>query len=108
MNKPVMILLFSDASGQFIPQRFANEMVRDCVSGVDADTWEILEAGPDHEWYWEAWDQVLRDAVATDNGVRYRVDQDGDCWLIPEGMAFDDREGYYWPTDEAALTGAQS
>jgi hypothetical protein len=103
-SKPDMMLWLSDARGQYIPRDFATSFVdRDKhVAGVDAETWTILESGPDHEWYWEAWDDVCRDAIVTDeNGVKYRVYQDGDCWLIPEGMEWDDEsETFSYPTEE--------
>ena len=81
-----MMLLFSDASGIYIPQRFAHEMNFDRVTGVKQDDISILSDGPDHEWYWEAWDAVLNDAVLRDtDGTIYTLYQDGDCWAIEQG-----------------------
>lgn len=78
-------LLFSDASGIYIPRRFAREIARDHVSFGSHDFsegWDILE-NPDHERYWEAWQEVLDHATLTDgNGVEYRLEQDGDCWMV--------------------------
>lgn len=101
-SKPDVLLYLSDASGVYIPQRFADETKPECIGGVDDETLDILRAGPDHEWYWEAWDDVLRDAIVTDHesGVQYRVEQDGDCWLVPVGMEWDDDNGWHWPVDE--------
>lgn len=105
MTRPEPILWLSDSRGVYIPQNFAESFVdrdRD-VTGVSAADWEILETGPDHEWYWEAWDDVLDNAIVTDHkaGVRYRVEQDGDCWLIPVDMEWDDEKAWYvWPEDE--------
>lgn len=37
----------------------------------------ILEAGPDHDEYWDAWDLCLRDCeVEGPNGERYRLAED--------------------------------
>lgn len=102
--KPEPLLWLSDARGQYIPRDFATSFVdRDKhVTGVSQDDWAILEAGPDHELYWETWDDVERDCVVTDdNGVRFTVYQNGDCWLIPEGMEWDDKEEFFkWPDEE--------
>jgi hypothetical protein len=104
MTKPDVLLWLGDNRGQYIPRDFANSFVDrgKSVSGVTPEDWAILEAGPDHELYWDTWDAVLNRAIVTDEkGVRHRVEQDGDCWLVPEGMIFDDNEGWRWPVDEA-------
>lgn len=101
--KPDMVLFLSDARGIYIPRDFAQSIKRSALSGVTDEDMATLEAGPDHEWYWEAWDAVCQSAVITDeHGVRYHIYQDGDCWLVPEGMEWDERkECYAWPeTDE--------
>jgi hypothetical protein len=101
-TKPEPLLWLSDARGVYIPRDFASSFIdRDKhVSGVSADQWAILE-DPNHEWYWEAWDEVLNNAVVTDNdGGKYSVHQDGDCWLIPAGMVWDhNNECFAWPED---------
>lgn len=80
-------LLFDGSSGVYIPQRFAREMIRTCISGVTNDDYDILEAGPtqDNEWYWETWQSVLDCAVITnpDTGTVYSLHQDDDVWLTP-------------------------
>jgi hypothetical protein len=95
--KPEPQLFLSDARGVYIPRDFATSVKRDCVSGVSEEDWATLEAGPDNEWYWEAWTDVLDQAVLTDpvSGVKYTVYQDGDCWLIPEGMVWNDQNEFF-------------
>ena len=104
--KPEPMLCLSDARGQYIPRDFATSFAdrAKTVSGVDQETWDILEAGPDHEMYWEAWQDVEQGAIITDeNGVKFHVYQDGDCWLIPEGMEWsDERRFFVWPDEELA------
>ena len=94
-------LFYSDSRGTRIPQDFAEDVDRSKVTGVDDDTWATLEAGDtvENEWYWEAWDDVLQNAVITDaKGQKWRLEQDGDLFLIPEGMEWDDDEqDYVWP-----------
>lgn len=103
MTKPEPLLWLSDARGIYIPRDFANSFANRAksVTGVSAEDWETLEAGPDHEWYWETWNDVKQNAVITDeNGVRYTVHQDGDCWLVPEVMEWsEENEFYTWPSE---------
>jgi hypothetical protein len=80
------LLWLSDNRGVYIPRDFANSFADRAkhVRGVSEENWAILESGPDHEWYWEAWTEVCDNAIVTDeNGAEYTVYQDGDCWLIP-------------------------
>lgn len=98
MSKPEPILFLSDARGVNIPKDFANafEDRKASVSGVDESTWMILEAGPEDEGYWDAWDEVERDAIVTDlGGTQYRIHMDGDCWLIPMGMGWDEKTDWW-------------
>jgi hypothetical protein len=103
-TKPEPLLWLSDSRGVYIPRDFATCFAdRDKhVSGVHMEYWLTLEAGPDHEWYWEAWQDICDNAIVTDeSGVRYRLHQDGDLWLIPEGMEWShDRDWYQWPSEE--------
>lgn len=75
-------LLMDSASGLYIPQRWANE----CASlwrGYDPEDVKILEAGPEHEHYWDAWADVLDNAECLQsNGKRWTLEQDGDCWAV--------------------------
>lgn len=82
--------LFCDsASGIYIPQRFAEEVNYDFLSGVREDDMRILREGPTGQWYWDAWEQVLNDAKLTDSkGNVWYLYQDGDLWLIPELFEF--------------------
>ena len=79
-------LILSSARGIYIPRDFATDF-GPCIKGDSlADDLACLERGPDDDdWYWEAWDRVLDDAVLVDtdgheftllNGV------DGDVFLL--------------------------
>lgn len=99
--KPDVMLWLDDHRGIYIPRDFANSFAnrdRD-VSGVSLDGWYVLEAGPDHENYWDYWDDILNDAIVTDeHGVRYRLHQDGALWLVPEGMEWNETDDtFIWP-----------
>lgn len=72
-------LLASDSLGIYIPQHFAESIDLSQVKYVTQDQIDILLSGPDHEHYWDVWDEVLSNAETTDGGVFY---QDGDLWLL--------------------------
>ena len=105
-KKPELLLWLSDSRGVYIPRDFAqsfNDLDRaKNVTGVLNEDWRILEEGPEHEFYWETWDDVLSNAVVLDNdGVRYTLHHDGDLWLIPEGMEWSDKvEHFVWPEED--------
>jgi hypothetical protein len=98
------MLWLSDARGVYIPRDFANSFNdwAKSISGVSEEDIAILRDGPEQEFYWETWDDVCNNAVITDeNGNKYRIWQEGDCWLIPEDMDWDDETGFFkWPEDE--------
>ena len=102
-KKPETILFLSDARGIYIPRDFANGIKPECLSGASAEDIAILQSGPDSEFYWDAWDAVLNSARVTDaDGVVYTPHQDGDLWLVPAGMEWDDAAGFFvWPEDSA-------
>lgn len=85
-------LFFDGSRGQYIPQHFAEVVVRDAVTGVTDEQWAELEAGPEQEWYWDTWNEVLGNAVVTnpDTGQRFTLYQDGDLWLVPEDAEWPD------------------
>lgn len=100
-TRPKMILWLGDGRGRYIPRDFAYSFAAraESVSGVDDETWAILEAGPDHEHYWDAWADVENDAVITDeHGTKYHIYNNDDCWLVPDGMKWsDDDDSFVWP-----------
>ena len=78
--------LFADGNrGIYVPQHFAESVNRDMLRNVSLDDLAILEAGPDHEWYWETWDSVESNAEMVDeHGVTWTLIQvDGDLWAVP-------------------------
>ena len=100
MPKPDMILFANDSRGVYIPKFFADCVRRECVANVTPENWADLEAGPDSETYWDTWLDVCDYATVTDHeaGVTYTLWQDGDLWLIPEGMEWSDKAGtFVWP-----------
>ena len=85
-------LLLSDNRGVYIPRDFAD--FGGNWDGVSAEDIEILQAGPDHADYWEAWSAIERDASYTDEkGNVWRLYQDGDLFAYCEPLMTD--EEYY-------------
>jgi hypothetical protein len=109
MMHPDTLLWLSDSRGIYIPRDFAQSFTDRAkyVAGVSDEDWLVLEAGPDHNLYWDTWIDVCDHAVVTDErGVKFTLHQDGDLWLIPEGMEWSDEEdGFIWPDDVNPLNG---
>lgn len=111
--KPDVMLWLDDHRGQYIPRDFALSFAnraRD-VSGVTDEQWAVLERGPfggmdsvdgGSDDYWGVWCEVESAAVVTDdNGVKYRIYNDGACWLVPEGMEWNEDEDFFaWPSED--------
>lgn len=106
--KQTVLLLLSDSRGVYIPQHFAQDFAIVGVDGLeDAPgllAWrgikpkdvETLRAGPDEEWYWEAWDSVLNNAFwLSEDGWRFTLSQDGDLWaLCYEHMSAEEKRNF--------------
>lgn len=81
-------LLINDSHGQYIPQLFA-EQFRDRVTPASSkeitdEDWDILLAGPEHEFYWDTWTAVLDNCILVDeNGREFSLMQEQDVWAIP-------------------------
>jgi hypothetical protein len=102
-TKPEPILWLNDARGIYIPRDFATSFKeRDkYVTSVNDEDWAVLEAGPDHVDYWDTWQEVEMFAhIINDDGVVFTVHHDGDVWLIPEGMIWDEESDWFvWPDE---------
>lgn len=85
-------IILSDSNGVYIPQIFCEDVDEKWAHsrGIDYKDVETCQAGPDHEWYWEAWESILNSCNYTDNtGITWRLIQDGDLFEVPDG--------YEWP-----------
>ena len=73
--------LLDGARGIYIPQAFAqNFNMR--AWGVSEKDEQILLAGPEHEYYWETWDEVLNDAKILIDDETWVLTQDSDLFAI--------------------------
>jgi hypothetical protein len=78
-------LLVADSHGIYIPQIFAQSIKREFVTGVSEEDYKILEAGPEHENYWDAWADVCDNASINDPvDGKCHLYQDGDLWVVPD------------------------
>jgi hypothetical protein len=69
--------------GIYVPQRFCQNYEK--TSGVSQEDWDICLAGPDHELYWEAWDEILsnwggEETDAMGNVFRVYIEQESDLF----------------------------
>ena len=92
------IILFSDsARGVYIPQHFAESVVRDCVRGIDLADLDILADSESIERadYWDIWAHVLDNVELHLDGVVYTLHQDGDLWaLAVDHMTSEEKENF--------------
>ena len=81
--------IIDGAAGIYVPKEFADgfKFGTDGWMCVNPNDLEILRAGPDHEFYWEAWEDVLNAATFTDKqGVTWGLEQDGDLFCHVTGV----------------------
>jgi hypothetical protein len=63
MKLPAIALLLDEACGVYIPHKFVENFdLTEWGIDEDSDVVAVLREGPEHEHYWDAWDEVLRDA----------------------------------------------
>jgi hypothetical protein len=76
-------LFLNDSRGIYLPRDFAESVRFELVTGINANDWDVLLAGPEHELYWDVWSDCLDDVVIDDGNRKFRLYQDGDLWLVP-------------------------
>jgi hypothetical protein len=86
-----MQLLLDGARGIYIPQNFA-ECFDVSAWNVSDELRDILLAGPDHEHYWDAWEQVLDNAHTSQYGEKWTLYQDGDLFAVADSHSWEDPE----------------
>jgi hypothetical protein len=86
------IHLLSDARGIYLPRDAAETLDWTQFPAVRAEDLETLRLGPDAEFYWDAWEDVLDRAETKDGDVLH---QDGDLWLIRRDAAVQDLNAYF-------------
>ena len=84
--------LLSDARGIYLPRDAAETLDWTQFPDVKAEDLDVLRAGPDAQFYWDAWQDVLDRAETKDGDVLH---QDGDLWLIRKDAAIEDLNAYF-------------
>lgn len=78
-------IIVSSHHGQYVPQVFALEYQN--WKNISNEDMDILVQGPDHEWYYETWFNVMNEASFTDtNGNKWVLYEDGDLFAICEEL----------------------
>ena len=85
-------LLLDSSRGVYIPQHFAESIDVEGWTGIKAEDLDVLRAGPDAEFYWDAWQSLLDYAETKDGRVLH---QDGDLWLVARDKAIEDLNAYF-------------
>jgi hypothetical protein len=85
------VLFARDSRGIYIPQHFAESYNSEQWSPIDSDDLAILIHGPEHDQYWDTWDDVINDAETICGGSLY---QDGDLWVVWPQLAIDAIDAY--------------
>ena len=91
VEPPEPNLVLSDSYGIYIPQLWCADVTEADAKrlGLNWGDVKTCQAGPYGEWYWEAWQAILTDCVMTDDeGVTWRLYQDGDLWEVADGYEF--------------------
>lgn len=92
------ILAVVDSWGVFAPRRFVELYGEYIESNLWADSVDVVRQGPGTEDYWESWEDIESRGVVHMDGSWFRIHQDGDIWIIPEGMEWDDDSQWFvWP-----------
>lgn len=95
---PSISLLLSDARGQYIPRDFVTDFDLTKWEGISQEDAEI-RADPEHEWYWDAWANILDTATFTDqDGREFILYHGGDLWaLCLEEMTEEEKKNFgFW------------
>ena len=101
---PESAILYADSErGVYIPQHFAESIVRETVSGISLESLDLLLIDPNADYqsesmrdkqdsYWDTWAYVLDNARVTcpSTGQVFYLWQDGDLWLVPEACQPED------------------
>jgi len=83
-------LLVDSNRGVFVAQSFAANYLD---TNLKEDDKAILLAGPEHDDYWECWEDVLNYCELTDqDGNKFTLHQDFDLWAVPVGFDWDTLE----------------
>jgi len=92
-DKGLAILAVDGDNGVYVPQKFVERFgasIQDCeYMDIRQDMLECL-MGPDGEFYWEAWANIVDGAAVLIDGSWYCIHHDMDVWLVREDVELAD------------------
>ena len=101
LNEYMRILLMTDAVGIYIPQTWVNSCYASAQwtpcsnkGWIGLAKWarKALEAGPEHDEYWDAWCSALDSVkyISGDEMTIFYLAQDGDLWAVRDDYEWED------------------
>ena len=91
-----VVLLADSHHGIYIPQLVVEQYLDHPMwdwSEVDKEDINAVLAGPDNEWYWEAWDSIMDEVkVVDEDGTEYMIMYNEDLWLVPVDISEEEIE----------------
>lgn len=90
-------LLVDGHHGVYVPQVFAETVDMTLFTGIDPEDLQTIQAGPESEWYWDAWTSILDRAHRVDqSGNHWYLYQNQDLWLFsPDLMSEQEKESFF-------------
>jgi hypothetical protein len=89
-------LLVSDSWGVYIPKEFANRFDTSLWNNIDEEDLKTITQGPEAEWYWESWDNIVSSAQFKHEGHTWHLWQDGNLWAYcPDLMTDEEYEEFF-------------
>lgn len=75
-------ILVSDAHGIYVPKVFTENYDLSVWNNIDEDDIATIADGPENEYYWDAWQNILSSAEYKADGKTYTLHQDGDLFAV--------------------------
>lgn len=88
MTNDTIQLAVDGSFGIYVPQCFF-ERYPQFLEHLNEKDHAIIE-NPEHEHYWEVWDQFVSNFTVINDGVRWFIHQDGDVFFVSEHHQFND------------------
>ena len=89
-------ILVGDSHGVYVPQVFAEKFDLSLWNGIDPEDAKTIAEGPEAEWYWEAWDNILSSASYKHDGNEWFLYQNGDLFAYsPNLMTDEEYENFF-------------
>ena len=78
-----MFCLIDANRGIYIPRIFAQRYGSACIKGITKIDIDILLQGPDNDYYFDIWDEVVNEVEFLFDGQLCTLFEDGDLFAVP-------------------------